>query len=699
MKTRYFIIALSLAGILFSCNKAPQNDIPAPGEQITITVTLPDDITKGGAGEKTTLAWTWSAGDQLAIVGETTEIFTIKSGFTPKKAEFTGTPVKGDKFTIYYPGEDAKTADWGAQVQNGNNSLAHLKYSAALVDVDTYLTFSFNEDWAAEHGGSLSQLGVLKFVLAPPAGVTAITEVSLSTADELFYSGNGETKTNKLSLQLQNVAPAAGDILTAWMATSWNEASIPASTPYVVSIVADEKNFTQKVTKTTASTLKTGMVNVITLTDATLWKDDTPHFASGEGTVESPFIITNANHLRNVGDDLQAGSTVHFKLGADIDLEGITWTPISCADGKVIVFDGDNHTISHLGASFIDILNGTVKNLVIDAATVNANATAGILANKVPADTDAGISSIEIKNSSITSTAYVGGLLGETDGRLTIGNCTVTNTNVSGTLAGGVVGFFSHTGTDYSQMDYCSYIGGTITASARFCGGLIGSVSQSTHNISNSLVKDATINSAKDRVGGAIGQAHKTSLAECCRIENVNITGSQNVGGFVGVLYGKVERCSVTGGSVTCTASNLGGFVGYPEGATDKSCTITNCYTTTWVKGGTCANIGGFIGILKSGTTVTDSYEKCDIVGSAASKGAFIGAVDYKTTDVHSEVTNIIAWSTLDVYGTVTNSGTQDLITDLYCATSTTMTISQIAQMMNWSSEYWDFSGADPKLK
>ena len=695
MKTRYFILALSLAGILFSCSKVSQNDVPAPKEEITITVTLPDDAVKGGVGEKTTLAWSWQAGDKLTVVGETTEIFSIKPGFTAKKAEFTGAAVKGDKFSIYYPGEEANEADWSAQVQKGNNNLNHLYYAAALKDVDDYTKFSFSPDWADEHGGTLSQIGVLKFVLAPPAGAVNVTELSISTDDELFYTGNGDAKANKLSLALQNIDLTGGDLITAWMATSWTEAEFPAGTTFVVSVLADEKTYTQKIAKSAATTLKTGQVSVITLTDASRWKDDTPRYASGEGTEASPFIIATPVHLSNVGDDLLDGSTIYFKLGADLDMTGITWTPIAGGAGKTIVFDGDNHTISNLNNTLIDKLDGTVKNLVIDAATVSSSGIAGILANMVPAGTTAGISNVQLKNSSVTSTNYVGGLLGQTDGNLTLGNTTVSNTNVSGTLVGGIVGFYNHNGSSFSQMDYCSYIGGTITASARYCGGLIGSVSQAPHIISNCLVKDATINSTKDRVGGAVGQLHRGGAKiETTKVENVSITGTQNVGGMVGVLYGNAFRCCVIGGSLTCTGSNLGGFVGYPEGNADSACTISDCYTATTVNGGAKNNIGGFVGQQQGNCDITCCYEASTVTGTGTGVGAFIGLLNVAI----KSMTKCIAWdSTLSFYGAIKTAGMDANISD--CYTGTEGTISAKAQALGWSADIWDFSGDQPKLK
>ena len=690
MKTRYFIIALSLAGMLFSCKKAPQNDIPAPGEQMTISVTIPDGATKAGAGEVKTLSWTWSSTDKLTIVGETTEVFSIKAGFTPKKAEFTGTPVKGEKFSIYYPDHTIGTADWSGQVQKGNNNLDHLSYAAAITDADQYSSFSFSADWAEEHGGSFSQIGVLKFVMAPPTGTSLFTEVSIATEDELFYSGNGDTKVRSLSLSMEEITLGAGEDLVAWMVTSCNEAVIPSGTPYTVTLIADGKTYAQKISKTSDSVLKSGQVNVITLADPTLWKDDTPRFASGEGTAASPYIITTIAHLKNVGDELLAGSAVYFKLGADIDMTGLTWTPISCDGGKQLVLDGDGHTISHLGAPLVDKLNGTVQHLTLDAAAITISGVGGILAASVPADSEATISDIQLSNSSISATSSTGGVLGQTDGKLTMSKVTVTSTNVSSSnLAGGVVGFVNHSGTATSSLDECSYISGTVSASARYCGGLVGSVSNVAHVVSNSLVKDATITSTKDRVGGALGQLQRAASLLHSQVENVTISGGDNTAGVIGVCYGTASRCSVTGGSVTSTTKQLGGFTAYPENAT-----ITDCYAVTTVNGGSIDYVGGFVGLCKGGNTVTNCYEACSVSGTATNIGAFIGYID----TAGSTVSKCIAWeAALPFVGGVKTAGQDSNVTDNYIGTEGT--VSAKAQSMGWSADIWDFSGDFPKLK
>ena len=143
MKTRNILIALSILAAACACTKNEQLEQPqATGDLVTITATLPDDADVKGGSLKTILSWTWNAGDKLTVIGETTEIFTIKPGFTDKKAEFEGFAVKGSKFTILYPGESALETDWNTQVQKGNNNMDHLKYEAALKDVDDYTTFA-----------------------------------------------------------------------------------------------------------------------------------------------------------------------------------------------------------------------------------------------------------------------------------------------------------------------------------------------------------------------------------------------------------------------------------------------------------------------------------------------------------------------------------------------------------------------------
>ena len=156
MKTRISIALMLVAGVVLSCNKVSRTDLPAPQPEVTIRASIPDDATRVGA--QYGFSWSWEATDRLTVIGEETQVFNIKKGFSAKFAEFTGRPVSGESFTILYPGVDANTADWSNQSQQGNGGTAHLRYTSALEGVDAYESFTFSPAWAAAHGGTEAEI-------------------------------------------------------------------------------------------------------------------------------------------------------------------------------------------------------------------------------------------------------------------------------------------------------------------------------------------------------------------------------------------------------------------------------------------------------------------------------------------------------------------------------------------------------------
>ena len=133
--------------------------------------------------------------------------------------------------------------------------------------------------------------------------------------------------------------------------------------------------------------------------------------AVGEGTQESPLIISTADELFQFAEDYNAyklPSEVHVKLGADIvvndiadvymeltadDLDGYRmWIPVQTFYGT---FDGDGHTVSGIvccmeteqenhithPSAFFGFVYGTVKNLTVKDSFFTSNTdnyTAGI---------------------------------------------------------------------------------------------------------------------------------------------------------------------------------------------------------------------------------------------------------------------------------------------------------------------------------
>ena len=291
MKTRIasLLCAASLSLLALSCNKAVEPaSVPGPG-LVTITAAIPElPGTRVAAGDaETGLSWSWEAGDKIAVVGTMPSVFDIDEGFSPQQASFTGKPVSGDKFSIIYPGtvtsvSGLEALTWDAQVQNGNDSKAHLKYFAILSDVDAFDAFTFGADWAAAHGGTFRQGGVLKLKLALPEGTTTVNKITLATDAPLFHPGNGESTVNELNLTLDGATLGEDRVLTAWMTTSWHDVTIPAGTVLSFTVAAGEKTWLRDVVIAEEKVLKSGFVNTITL-DESGWFD-AGRYDGGKGT-------------------------------------------------------------------------------------------------------------------------------------------------------------------------------------------------------------------------------------------------------------------------------------------------------------------------------------------------------------------------------------------------------------------------------
>lgn len=674
--TKYIVAMLSGAAVLASCVKEAVNELPAPQDLITIKAELPEGATTK-AGAHVGLSWYWNEGDKIAITGEEgTQIYNIKEGFTPKYAEFVGRPVAGETFTIAYP-EKAATADWSAQTQVGNNSIDHLKYAAQLSDVNEYLSFSFNPSWAAEHEGTLKQVGVMKMVIELPDTVTAVTGISIAAEDAIFFKGNGSTKVNKMELTVQNAAPDAKHNFVAWFTTSWNEAVVPANTVLLVTVKTKGNPLSKEVTFTKESVLMSGKVNIFNV-DNNGWTLPS-HYASGKGTADDPWIIMTANQMKFMAEDMASGETRYFKLGDDIDLDGIDWTPLNSVAplDKFLNFDGDKHIVSNLTvgegayASFAGVLKGTIKDVTFKDAKIAAGANvAGVVA------------------------AYVG--TKDDESPSTVTGVTVKNPTVSGSV-NNIGGFIAVAEGPGSQIENCVIEGGTIapTAGVRFVGGFAANINQSV-TIKNCKVKDVVIDaSASNRVAGFVGQAGRFEGYEItkCVVENVTIKGGQNSAGFVGVDYSpNINKCAVLGGTITGSNTQIGGFAGYPEGNAAVNVHITDCYSTMNVAGGEKANIGGFIGIAKGLIIVKNCYAAGEVTGSDAKTGIFAGSVDVNTAAISS----CIGWNaTLPFAGAIKDGSTE--VKDNYAGAEGT--ISAKATEMGWSADIWDFSGDTPKLK
>lgn len=657
MKTTQYIVAmLAGAAVLASCVKEAGNELPEPQDLITIKAEMPEDVTTK-AGAHVGFSWYWGEGDKIAVTGaEDTQIYTIKDGFTPKYAEFVGKPVAGEAFTISYP-EKAATADWSGQTQKGNNSYAHLKYAAQLSDVDNYLSFCFNPDWAADHNGTIKQVGVMKMVIALPDTVSAVNGVSITAEDALFYKGNGEAKVNKLELAVENAAPDADHTFIAWFTTSWNEAVVPANTVLTITVKTKDAPLTKEVTFTKESVIKSGKVNVFNV-DVTGWTMPN-HYASGKGTVDDPWIVTTAEQMTYMFDDMASGETRYFKLGNSIDMKDIEWKPLNAVSpyDKKIDFNGAGFDISNFKCvstaeapvsypSFFGVLYGSCYNVNFINATVEANAKgAGILGGYGgTGDKPCYVENVHVQGT-VTSTAgnNVGGFFGTAREATILRSSANVVISSKGQMTGGLIGADAGLGVTISDC----WTAGTVSSTASICGGIAGDIVATGSSIYN-CYSTATV-TTQFIFGGIVGRA----------------------------VAGQKSNAN------NCTNQN-------PENHIENCIAWNDLLKSDFINEETPAEHYSS-GIIVGGTAIKNYLKNCwrkaDITFVDCAKNAELGTYapfDQEDASPEAPMVKSEGQYAFAYHGKAAASG---------------KTLSQVAQEIGWSAEIWDFSGDTPKIK
>ncbi|MCD7761928.1 MAG: hypothetical protein LUI14_01790 [Lachnospiraceae bacterium] len=110
----------------------------------------------------------------------------------------------------------------------------------------------------------------------------------------------------------------------------------------------------------------------------------------GSGTKEDPYLISSKEELLQFQSDVNEGTSfsgICFLQTADIDLDGIEWTPIGIYGEKNYfrdVYNGGGHVIKNLvtvtegNNGFFGLLQGTVMNLGIESGCISGSCCGGI---------------------------------------------------------------------------------------------------------------------------------------------------------------------------------------------------------------------------------------------------------------------------------------------------------------------------------
>lgn len=339
-----------------------------------------------------------------------------------------------------------------------------------------------------------------------------------------------------------------------------------------------------------AIALSTGFVFAgVTVADGAVDEAAELEELDGTGTETDPYVVTNAEELQAMNQDLEA----HYVLGDDIDAaeteawnNGQGFEPIGDDDqgdrGQTPFsgsFDGQGHTIS---------------GLTIDRTTEGAIAPFGSVTGIVE---NARFEDVSVFGGEI----YVGGVVGSNRGK--VRSVTVT---------------------------------GEVEGTNRRIGGLAGDHFEEGEVIARSTA-DVDV-SGDQLVGGLVGSNHGR-IVESSAASDVD--GRSSVGGLVGFNHGTVHNSYVTG-EVTGDGKRVGGLIGWFSGA------VTNTYTATPVSG-EAEPSGAVMGAEDDRSTASERatrelyYDRSKIALDATDKGT-----DSGTGLTSGELTGKAAKSNMD---------------------------------------------------
>lgn len=297
---------------------------------------------------------------------------------------------------------------------------------------------------------------------------------------------------------------------------------------------------------------------------------------SGEGTETNPYKIASLNDLGVLSNYMATNEAtlqdVFLALTADIDLTGVTFSPLSEFDGT---FDGQKHTIS--GISYTTTAQkqgvfttigekGCVKNLTLKGDITSAN-------------------------------AYTGGFVGTLSGKLEdcVNELNITSSSLY--TAG-----FAAVAADGAVLSGCIN-NGTITSSSSYTAGIVANSGRGVTYTNCGNKGEIHNTGTMDYTAGITAISLPSSFSGCYNIGEIIIDKNTNTTGVAGILA----------------------YADNTANATSKLFSFTDCYNTEYLNAS--GKVAGILGEITLSTKASISIEmtRCyntgDIIASGSPSG------------------------------------------------------------------------------
>lgn len=403
----------------------------------------------------------------------------------------------------------------------------------------------------------------------------------------------------------------------------------------------------------------TGLVARLTVYNSSDLEIDADGYYLIKSPIDLYYLSSHQTDKLSDGTYKFTSETVKIKLAANIDMGDYIIEPIGQSNnyfkGTFVADKDDNgnyYTISNLtfsSQSLCQALFGYAKNAVIDG--------------------------VHIDNAVIEGASYCAAILGQAIEKVTVENCSVTNSSISASIGvGAIIGDAeSSSSGNATVIKNCTVENTTIVSKeeagkAANVGGIVGSVGSvgtsdtitSFANVENCAVKNCEISAAGYNVGGIVGYAvHNSNTINGCTVSDCNIyTTSSNgtvkaaLGGIAGAFGGSViADCNVVDSQITgdCAAGVVTRLVNDSAPSSITGCTVTNSVITSDnVAGGIVSQIGSFFG--------DKTVENCKVSADTKVKGLVAGGI---VGNVQSFSGKVLKISNCTNLGTITTTGSK----------------------------------------
>lgn len=452
-------------------------------------------------------------------------------------------------------------------------------------------------------------------------------------------------------------------------------------------------------------------------------------FSGGTGTSLDPYQIASCADLFSI-DDTTANLSKSYVLTANVDCSAQAGLA-PMANGSTYfsgTLDGGSHTISNVimscGAGGFCALFARFSGLSVRVSALTLQSFqmtssgnyAGALSGYCSySSCNATVEDVSVVSSSITGSAYAGGLVGDCQ------NCTVRRVSTSGSVtataggfAGGITGNIGASADVNAMLD-------TVSSSATVSGvsnsgGITGYFNRSSLNPAKGLVTGATFSGSVSitttYAGGLVGFGSYTPV-ELSSVSG-SVTGGTFTGGIAGDLSnGSVTRSQSTGNVTITNVATCGGVIGGILG-TGASMTISETFSSSRVEG--FCRMGGLVG-TSNGIDITNSYFNGQLVqvGTATYAGSDIGGLvgltnnsgartytnSYAVFTKTSAVVHAFGGIVGSRYGVTTIPTCTNTLwdkdvpsesTDAACSTTLGLSTSAMKTQSTFTSRSWDFS-------